>query len=75
MERWVIFLHTDNEYLWPIISHPGLRPFQHGFFSRLANGPEREKIFMVTGDYNVWPFFDRETYDLAIQNPKLLSDR
>lgn len=73
MERWIIFLHSDNEYLWPKISHPGLRRFQHGFFSRLANRPEKEKIFMATGDYSVWPFFDRKKYDQAIRGPKLLS--
>jgi len=73
LTRWVIFLHSDEEYLWPAISYPGVRPIEHGFFSKLLNGPDKEQKFMAAGDYSVWPFIDKDTYNIARKRPKLLS--
>jgi len=73
MARWVIFLHSDEEYKWPKFRYAGIRPLKHNWLSRLLKKPEKEKKFMEFGDYNVWPFFDLESYNNAKQNPKLLS--
>jgi hypothetical protein len=73
MTRWIMFLHGDEEYEWPAISWPGVRPLAHGFFSRLFKGPEREQKFMQAGDYSVWPFISVKSYEQAKRNPVLLA--
>jgi hypothetical protein len=73
MARWVIFLHTNEEYLWPEVAFPGIRPLHHGFISKMFGGPEREQKFMQAGIYSVWPFFSNESFQLAKQNPVLLA--
>jgi hypothetical protein len=73
MARWIVFLHSDEEYLWPRISCPGLRPLEHGVFSRLFNGPRREELFMQVGNYDLWPFINEESFDRANRNPVLLA--
>ena len=73
MVRWVMFLHTNDEYFWPNINYPGVRPLQHGFFSKLFKGPEREQAFMQAGLYSVWPFINNESFQNAKQNPVLLA--
>lgn len=73
MTRWVIFLHSEEEYRWPRIGCPGLRPSKHGLVSRLFSGPRREREFMQSGDYDVWPFVSREQFRGAKENPVLLA--
>ena len=73
MSRWIIFLHTNNEYKWPNFSFAGIRPLEHGWLSKLSGKPIKEQAFMQTGAYSVWPFFDMESYNNALQNPRLLS--
>jgi len=73
MVRWVMFLHTDEEYHWPTFSYPGLRPLKHVFVSRLLNKPRREHEFMSSGEYDVWPFISKEQFEHAKQNPVLLA--
>ena len=65
--RWVMFLHSDFEYEWPTVSYPGLRPLEWTFFRN------REKRFMESGDYDVWPFIDHASYESAKANPVLLA--
>lgn len=74
MARWVVFLHTDEEYRWPTFNYPGLRPLKHGVVSRLFNKPGREYEFMSSGDYEVWPFFTKEQFERVKQRPVLLAD-
>ncbi len=73
MARWVMFLHTDEEYRWPTFRYPGLRPLKHGLVSRLLNKPHREYEFMSSGEYDVWPFISKEQFEHAKQNPVLLA--
>ena len=65
--RWVMFLHCDFEYEWPSVRYPGLRPLVRTFFRR------KEKQFMESGDYDVWPFINRASYESAKSNPVLLA--
>ena len=74
MARWVMFLHTNEEYSWPSFSYAGVRPLKHGWFSRLLRKPLKEQKFMESGVYSVWPFINTESYNNAKSNPKLLSN-
>lgn len=74
--RWILFLHSDQEYTWPQFS-----------FMQTVNGPlnlltfgwwERRKQrrfdeFMAAGDFAVWPFAAIEDYDTALTHPRYLS--
>lgn len=73
MARWIMFLHTDEEYKWPAFPHAGVRPLKHGWLARLLGKHLEEKMFMGCGTYGVWPFFDESSYDIAKRNPRLLS--
>lgn len=73
MARWLMFLYSGQEYEWPSISYPGVRPLQHGFISKILGGPEKEAKFMQHGNYDLWPFISEEAYLNAKQNPTLLS--
>lgn len=70
--RWIMFLYSDEDYQWPFILHPGIRPLEHSMFSKLLGRPAKEKKFMSYGDYNVWPFINEESFNNAKKNPKLL---
>jgi hypothetical protein len=75
--RWVLFLHSDEEYKWPTFRFAGIRPLHSGWFARLtglARLRERhEAKFMIAGDYAYWPFISRETFEHSNANPKLLA--
>ena len=64
--RWVMFLHSDFEYEWPNVSYPGLRPLERTFYRK------KEKRFMESGDYDVWPFISKASFESAKANPVLL---
>lgn len=73
MARWLMFLYSNQEYEWPSIPHPGARPLEHGFLSKILGGPEKESKFMRQGSYEFWPFISEEAYLDAMENPSLLS--
>lgn len=73
MARWVMFLHTDEEYRWPTFRYPGLLPLKHGLVSRLLKKPLREYEFMSSGEYDVWPFISKAQFEHAKQKPVLLA--
>lgn len=60
--RCIEFLESNECYKWPKITHPGIRPIEHGLISKLFNGPAKERKYMAYGDYNVWPFISEEVY-------------
>ena len=59
ISRWIMFLHTDEEYKWPIFPYAGVRPLKHGWVSRLLGKPLEENMFIKFGAYSVWPFFNK----------------
>lgn len=73
MARWVMFLYSDEEYQWPKISYPGLRPKKYGIIGRLFQQHKQQDAFLNAGDYSVWPFICKESYDRARNNPHLLA--
>lgn len=75
--RWVIFLHSDEEYEWPPFRYPGIRPLFSGWFARVIGLAKRrrklEAKFMANGEYRYWPFVSEESFERANANPKLLA--
>lgn len=63
--RWVLFLRSNEKYQWPKISYPGVRPLEHSFLSTLLGRHRKEKLFMSSGAYQVWPFFTEESFNKA----------
>jgi hypothetical protein len=55
----VLFLKSDNEYIWPHVSLPKriLHFFTFGLF-----GTSYAKVWNALGDVDVWPFLKEEHY-------------
>lgn len=75
--RWLLFLYSNNEYLWPHISEPAFRDLPPDssigiWIRRIFAYEERSAAFMKNGHYEVWPFLHREEYEQALKNPILL---
>jgi hypothetical protein len=75
--RWLLFLYSDQEYLWPRIGNAGLRDFQNettlGILLRILTDSDRASIsFMQNGDYEVWPFLRHKDFENARKHPTLL---
>lgn len=77
--RWILFLDSDFEYLWPKMHLPGLQPLRRArpALTRWlhwpnAISPERAADFLASGDHNAWPFISRSEYKNALRNPRRL---
>lgn len=73
MQRWVMFLYSSEEYGWPKISHPGVRPIEYGLFGKLFNRHNKQHDFLTSGEMEFWPFISKESFARAKQNPVLLA--
>ena len=79
--RWLLFLHSNDEYEWPDISLPGIDPstrIQQSLWRRLLKldnslAPDVANEFMASGHYPVWPFISVKAYRQALKAPRLLS--
>jgi hypothetical protein len=67
--RAALFLKTDHEYRWPTRS--GLHPWGV-YFRRLFGLKQKDEAI---GDIRVWPFWSRDDYRAALQNPPYLIGR
>jgi hypothetical protein len=76
--RWVLFLHSDQEYLWPEYS---LTRTHNWVVNILTLGwwQRREdrcwKEFCSDGDFSCWPFHNKAELKKAVSSPRLLSGR
>ena len=63
--RWLAFLYSDEEYLWPRIDRPGFRSNAESLWLSwiFGFGQRRLRRFMASGDYEVWPFTRREDFE------------
>ena len=63
--RWILFLQTNNEYLW--------EPFtiKDGLLSLITLGYYSKKFYDKI-DNTIWPFKTPADLDKALQNPNLL---
>jgi hypothetical protein len=73
MLRWVMFLYSEEEYQWPNIRFPGIRPIQFGLLGKIFNRHKAQHEFLSAGDIEFWPFISSEAYIRARQNPVLLA--
>jgi hypothetical protein len=78
--RWILFLDSDFEYLWPRMSLPGLQPLRRvrPALTRWLHWPDaisakRAADFLASGDHNAWPFISRSEYKHALTNPRRLA--
>ena len=72
--RWIVFLHSDQEYLWPEYRFDTVdwlsifrRPrewLQFGSFQVRKN--QRNEQFLEAGDPQVWPFLRRADLNNAL---------
>ena len=73
--RWILFLHSELPYEWPVWRLTGPRIWGRALRGLLTFGQsvrtERVK-FESSGDYTVWPFFRHEDFDHAKAEPVLL---
>lgn len=82
--RWIIFLHSDQEYSWPHIALPGCDPnlrvrksVWRGLLGldRSDLSSEEARRFLAAGHYAVWPFISVQDYKKALRSPRLLSEQ
>ena len=74
--RWVLFLQSDQEYLWPEYNFIRIAPgigsfFTFGWWGRRER--TRWNQFLEAGDFSVWPFINKEAEARARSKPLFLS--
>jgi hypothetical protein len=75
---WVVFLHSDSEYLWPeysfiqIVNWP-LNLLTFGWWERRKR--RRRKQFREAGDFSVWPFLRASDLAEAVGEPRYFAGR
>ena len=74
--RWIVFLHSDAEYLWPeysflqIVNWP-LNILTLGWWEK--HKAHRWQQFLEAGDFDAWPFCARSELEKAAASPKLFA--
>jgi hypothetical protein len=75
--RWILFLDSDFEYLWPKMQLPGTQPLRRvrPAITRWLHwpdsiSPEQAASFLASGDHNAWPFVSRAEYRRALRDPR-----
>ena len=77
VSRWIVFLQSDQEYLWPEYNFVEVSP---GFSSILTFGwwgrkhRQRWKEFSEAGDLSVWSFIDQQAELAARSTPRYLAN-
>lgn len=76
VKRMIVFLKSDYEYKWPSwpryykIVRPLLWLFSFGALTK-----QLDRRFNGNGNYDVWPFFSSEDYEVALRSPGYLCGR
>jgi len=74
--RWIMFLHSRNEYLWPeyslvqIVNWP-MDALTFGWWERRKARRRRE--FKEAGEFSAWPFIANADLTDAARRPRYLS--
>jgi len=74
--KWILFLRTDREYLWPEYSFIGIYNWPMNLLTFgwwEARKRRRWEEFLKAGDFCVWPFLHKTELEEAIKRPTLLS--
>ena len=74
--RWIVFLHSDREYLWPDyslvqINNWPLNVLTFGWWQRRKS--VRREEFKLAGDFTAWPFIAMAELDKTAQRPRYLA--
>lgn len=74
--RWIVFLQSDQEYVWPdynfVQAAPGIGSLLTlGWWGRKER--RRWQEFTEAGDISVWPFVSEEVERAAKSNPRFLA--
>lgn len=74
--RWIVFLHSDREYLWPEYSFIGIVNWPMnlltlGWWERRKQA--RWAQFLEAGEYEAWPFSSRQDVLHETARPRLLA--
>jgi hypothetical protein len=78
ISRWIAFLYSDEEYLWPeysfiqIVNWP-FNLLTFGWWEKMKR--RKWEQFLESGDFTVWPFCNKVQLQKIIQRPTLLSGR
>lgn len=76
--RWIVFLHSNTEYVWPeysliqIVNWP-LNLLTLGWWERRKSIRRRE--FEESGDVTAWPFVHRADLDTEARSPRYFAKR
>lgn len=76
--KWIIFLHSDQEYIWPeysfmqIVNWP-MNILTFGWWEKMKE--KRWQEFQEAGDHEAWPFSSKEELEKFRRKPKLLSKK
>ena len=70
---WILFLHSDKEYLWPEyamdrVRWPLMNFITFGWYG--CTEDRRWDEFCETGDFSVWPFQNESELQTVLNNPK-----
>ncbi len=75
ISKWIVFLHSENEYLWPeyslfqIVNWP-MNLITFGWWERMKK--QKWEQFLEAGEFEAWPFCSKKELQKAVRNPKLL---
>lgn len=75
--RWILFLQSDSEYLWPEYSfyRTAVSPLGNlltlGYLRRKEE--QHWKEFLEAGDFDVWPFLTSAEFENAVARPGYLN--
>lgn len=78
LARWIVFLHSDEEYWWPdysfirIVNLP-MNVLTLGWWERRER--RRLRSFQRAGEFEVWPFLQYAQLERAVARPRLLAAR
>jgi hypothetical protein len=79
--RWILFLDSDFEYVWPKLNLPGVDPLRRvrrlPWLHPFSDGVSKRDAakFLEAGDYFAWPFASRAQFKYALRNPRRLAGR
>jgi retron-type reverse transcriptase len=75
---WIVFLHSDLEYIWPEYSFIQINNWlmnflTFGWWERMKQMKWNE--FKEAGDFEVWPFINKTDLNRVMNNPRYLIGR
>ena len=74
--HWILFLHSDLEYMWPDYSF--VQTYNRPFNILTLGWWELQKKkkfdeFMAAGDFSVWPFLSKQDYEASLEHPRFFA--